>query len=111
MLSGPLTRYGVWQHLAVDQISTVPGFLLSRLYQKTGKLGWEGTPNAVWLTSNLAGRFFLVSYHNGPEVSVCWIEPGELFRCGPPGRQRHLDRLVRPEEPITDRQRSLTLWA
>jgi len=53
--------------------------MLSRLYRKSGNLGSEGTPNAVWLTSDPAGQFFLVSYLNGPRVRASWIEPGALI--------------------------------
>ena len=85
--------------------------MLSRLYRKSGNLGSEGTPNAVWLTSDPAGQFFLVSYPNSPGQRQLDRAGRAHSAAGPPGRQRYLGRLVRPEDPITDRQRSLTLWA
>jgi hypothetical protein len=65
VMPGSVTRYGVWRRLAVDQISTATGSLRGQLYQTTGNLGFEGTPNAVWLTPDPAGRFFLVAYPSG----------------------------------------------
>ena len=76
VLSGAVTRYGVWQRLAVDQISAATGSLLSQPYRTAGRLGSEGTPDAVWLTSDPAGHFFLISYVDGLRVSVGWIGSG-----------------------------------
>ena len=76
VLSGAVTRYGVWQRLAIDQISAATGFLLSQPYRTTGGLSSQATPDAVWLSSDPAGCFFLVSYINGPKVSTGWIGLG-----------------------------------
>jgi hypothetical protein len=76
VMSGAVTRYGVWQQLAVDQISAATGSLLSQPYRTAGGLGPPGTPDGVWLSSDPAGRFFLISYIDGLKVAVGWIGSG-----------------------------------
>lgn len=76
VMSGAVTMSGVWQRLAVDQISAATGSLLSQPYQTTVGLSSDGTPDAVWLSSDPAGRFFLISYLDGRKVGTGWIGSG-----------------------------------